>query len=243
MYIVVGLLVIGAGRAEDASGVLEYLRGGVGRWLVYAMAAGFAGYGLWRLADALFAIECRGDDNEGWKRAAAGVSAAVHLYLAKQSLDVAIGTANLRQTGADDQARTVLSMPAGQLLLGAVALGLVAAGIVQLVIAWQCKFLATLDQQVRESWVKWLGRLGYMARGIVFLIAGYFVGAAAFADRSARAVGIEEALEWLVSPIDMLVAGGLLLFGIYGLVESRYRRIHTPSVGQMEAQVRSAVGS
>ncbi len=242
LYIVVGLLVIGAGRAEDASGVLEYLRGGVGRWLVYAMAAGFAGYGLWRLADALLAIECRGEENEKWKRIGAGVSAAVHLYLAKQSWDIAAGAARLSENGARDGARDVLALPGGQLLLGAVAAALLVAGAIQLLVAWRCRFLDKLDQRVRETWVKWLGRAGYAARGMVFLIAGYFLAKAALADRAAHAGGLEQALEWVSAPTEMLIAGGLLLFGIFGLIEARYRRIHTPDVGGLTAQARAAVG-
>ena len=240
LYIIVGVLVIGTGNAEDPSGVLEYLSGGLGNLLLIAMAGGFAAYGLWRLADAAFAIECRGDDKEVPKRVGAGISGAVHLYLANQSWDVARGVGQLSENGAQEQAQSLLRMPGGQLLLGAIALGLIAAGIFQLVIAAKCTFLANLDQQVRETWVKWLGRAGYAARGAVFLIAGYFVGTAALANRSSQAGGMEQALEWLDSPMNLILAAGLLLFGIFGLVEAWYRRIHTPDmadVNQLRAKL------
>ena len=241
LYIVVGVLVIGTGRAEDLSGVLEYLGGGLGNVLLLAMAGGFAAYGLWRLADAAFAIECRGDDHEGWKRLGSAISGAVHLYLANQSWDIATGVGKVSETGAQDQAQELLRMPAGQLLLGVVALGLLAAGIVQLAIAAKCTFLQRLDERVRETWVKWLGRAGYAARGIVFLMAGYFVGSAALSNRSAQAGGMEQALEWLSSPVNYIIAGGLLLFGIYALVEARYRRIHTPHAADVKRQLPDAV--
>ena len=233
LYIVVGVLVIGTGNAEDPSGVLEYLSGGLGNLLLLAMAGGFAAYGLWRLADAAFAIECRGDDKEGLKRIAAGISGAVHLYLANQSWDVARGVGKLSENGAQEQAQTLLRMPAGQLLLGAIALGLIIAGVIQLMIAKKCSFLPKLDQRVRETWVKWLGRAGYTARGVVFLLAGYFIGTAALSNRSSAAGGMEQALEWLSSPMNLILAAGLLLFGIFGLVEAWYRRIHTPDMGDV----------
>ena len=227
LYIVVGLLVIGAGRAEDPAGVLAYLADGVGQWLVVAMATGFGAYGLWRLADAAFAIDCRGDGNEGLKRLGSAISGLAHLYLANQSFDLLEGA---RSAGgaAGEQAQAVLRLPAGQLLLGAVALGLVITGIVQLVIAGKCTFLRKLDSGARETWVKWLGRAGYAARGAVFVLVGYFVGRAALSERPSRAGGMEQALEWLSSPVDMIVAGGLLLFGIYGLIEAWYRRLNMP---------------
>lgn len=228
LYIVIGVLVLNTGRAEDASGVMQYLASGFGKWLLFAMAAGFAGYGVWRLADAAFGIECDGDDHEGWKRIAAGVSGAVHLYLANQSLDAAEGAARLASGGGgQDEAAAVLQLPGGQLLLGAVALALAAAGIAQLVVAGKCTFLRHLSTEVQRSWVLWLGRAGYAARGLVFLIAAYFAARAAYENRSSLVGGVEQALEWLSSPLRILVAAGLLLFGIYGLIEAWYRRIHT----------------
>ena len=37
---------------------------------------------------------------------------------------------------------------------------------------------------------------------------------------------MEDALRWLDSPIDLAVAAGLLLFGLFSLVEARFRLIH-----------------
>lgn len=228
VYILVGLMVVLAGRAEDAAGVFQLLAGGTGKWLLIAMAAGFAAYGLWRLADAALGIESKGDDKEALKRVAAGLSGAVHLYLAKQSLDVASGAAAVAGDVTDAPTSAVLDLPAGQLILALIALGLVAAGIFQLVIAARCTFLCDLDHSVRESWVKWLGRAGYAARGAVFLIAGYFLATAAVRSRSSSAGGMEQVLEWLSSPTDAILAAGLLLFGIYALVEAWHRRIRAP---------------
>lgn len=227
LYIVIGVLLIGTGRAEDASGVFRYLGTGAGKWLLYAMAAGFAGYGIWRLADAALAIESADEDHSGLRRAAAGISGAAHLYLANKALDTAEGAANLAGSSGEQQAQTVLQLPAGQLLLGLIALVLAAAGLAQLAVAWRCSFLRHLSQWARESWVKWLGRAGYTARGLVFLVAAFFAARAALADRSSMVGGIEQVLEWLSPPTSLIIAAGLLLFGVYGLVEAWQRRIHT----------------
>ena len=237
LYIVVGILVLQAGRAEDPNGVLEYLAAGVGRWLLLAMAGGFIGYGLWRLADAALGIESRGHDKEALKRLAAGVSGVVHLYLAKQALEVGLGDSGLSENGARDQARELLQVPGGALVLGLIAAALLGAGAYQLVIAFKCSFLRKLDDQVRETWVKWLGRAGYAARGIVFLLVGFFAARAALADSPQGVGGMEQALEWLSSPIDLIVAAGLMLFGVFGLIEAWYRRIHTPDAGAVARKI------
>ena len=242
LYIVIGVLVMRAGRAEDPAGVLEYLAAGTGRWLLFAMAAGFIGYGLWRVADAALGIESRGHDKEALKRFAAAISGGIHLYLAKQALEIALGDSQLSENGAREQAQELLQIPGGQLMLGAIALLLLGTGAYQLVIAQKCSFLAKLDGRVHDSWVKWLGRAGYTARGAVFLIAGFFAGRAALENRASGVGGMEQALEWLSSPTDMIIAAGLLLFGVYGLVEARYRRIHTPHMHDLPDEVRQVTG-
>ena len=44
---------------------------------------------------------------------------------------------------------------------------------------------------------------------------------------------MEEALRWLDSPIDLVVAAGLLLFGLFSLVEARFRIIHDVPLGEV----------
>lgn len=241
LYIAIGLLVIGTGRAEDIDGVLAYLAEGSGKWLLVGVAAGFAGYGLWRLADAALAIESEGEEHEAWKRLGAATSGGVHLYLANQAWDVLEGATRLSGDSADEQAAALLALPAGQLLLGAVAIVLAAAAVVQLVRAAKCTFLQNLSAEARDSWVKWLGRAGYAARGLVFLTAAYFAARAALENRSSLAGGLEQTLEWLASPLDLLIAAGLMLFGFYGLIEAWYRRIHAVDGAEAKRRVAEQV--
>jgi hypothetical protein len=44
--------------------------------------------------------------------------------------------------------------------------------------------------------------------------------------RASEAGGMREALRWLDSPVDLFVAAGLLLFGLFSILEARFRRIH-----------------
>jgi hypothetical protein len=87
--------------------------------------------------------------------------------------------------------------------------------------------------------VKTAGQLGYAARGVVFLISGYFFLTAGLGGSGGRAGGMDRALSWLSSPWDVIVAVGLLLFGIFSLIEARYRRIHSVSPEDMARQVRA----
>ena len=241
LYIMLGLLVIGTGRAEGADGVLRYLGGGAGKWLLIVMTLGFIAYGLWRLSDAILGTEHPGNGNKAIAhRVGAAASAAVHLLLAWQSAKLVMAAGSSSSGGsASGQAQTVLELPAGQILLGAIAVGLAVAGVMQLVKAAKCSFLADLALRAQDDWVKWLGRGGYAARGVVFLLGGWFLADAALSGNSQEAAGIEQILSWLSSPMNLLLAAGLFLFGLYGLVEARYRRIRTPDIDGIAAQVRT----
>lgn len=225
LYLVIAALVITTGRTEDPAGALEYLGQGGGKILLIILTAGLIAYGLWRLSDAVFDIERHGDGKTGMaKRLGAGASALVHFFLAWQAIKLIQGIASAQEDGAQEQASSVLQLPGGAtlLLLGGVIL--VGVGIYQIVKAAKASFLKHLDPRVAsENWVQWTGRAGYAARGIVFLITGAFLFNAGLAEQASEAGGMGEALSWLSHPWDSVVAVGLLAFGLFSLIEARYR--------------------
>ena len=244
LYILIAVLVIGTGRTEDLTGALEYLGRGVGNVLLIALAIGLATYGLWRLADAAFGIENPGSDGKALrKRGAAGIIGAIYLYLAYKALGVFLAS-SADTMGAQEQADTVLDLPGGQIVLGLAALILFVAGVTQLLAAAKCSFLRRLDARAQAPLVKWLGRVGYAARGIIFLIVASLIGRAAIDNNSTQAGGMEQALDLFSGPLLYAVATGLMLFGLFSLVEARFRRIHRPpDVNHVAEKVAKSVES
>lgn len=228
LYMIIAYLVIRAGRPEDMSGALEYLSQGSGRLLLFAITAGFVAYGIWRLADALFNIERHPPDGKGMRqRLGAAGSGIVHLFLAWQAVKLIRGAGSLSSSGPQDEARTALELPGGELALVIGGVLLVGVGAFQLISATKAKFLRHLRPDVAsQPWAKWTGRFGYAARGLVFLIVGYFLFRAGLDERPGSAGGMEQALAWLDQPWDQLVAVGLFCFGLFSLVEARFRIIH-----------------
>jgi hypothetical protein len=64
----------------------------------------------------------------------------------------------------------------------------------------------------------------------VFAIIGWFVLQAGLSSEAADAGGMEQALGSLSGGLLSAVALGLILFGLFSLVEARYRRINNPDV-------------
>jgi hypothetical protein len=229
LYILIALLAIGTGRTEDLTGALEYVGHGPGKILLIGIGVGLATYGLWRVSDAALGTEHPGTDwKTAGKRAVAGGIGVIYLYLAYKSVRVLLA-GRAGSMGAEQQADTVLDLPGGALMLHLVALGLAIAGANQLWKAVQCKFMRRLREGAgQQDWIKWMGRLGYAARGVIFLLIAWLIHHAA-ADRTASEAGnLEKALDSLRGPYLTPIAAGLMLFGLFSLVEARYRRIHRP---------------
>jgi uncharacterized protein DUF1206 len=227
LYIVIAILLIRSGRSEDISGALAELGRSGGDPLLLAMAAGFVAYGLWRLADATLNIEGHPSGGKGTReRLAAAGSGAIYLFFAWQAFRLMAG-ADAGDASPQERASTALHLPGGSVLLligGAVLAG---AGIYQLVKAYTCSFCDRLDPAVgQRPLVRWIGRAGYSARGVIFIVSGFFIFSAGLDARASEAGGMQEALRWLDSPVDSFVAAGLLLFGLFSILEACYRVIH-----------------
>ena len=80
--------------------------------------------------------------------------------------------------------------------------------------------------------------MGYAARGLVFLICGGFLVQAGMEEQASEAGGIEKALAWLSSPWDVIVAVGLLAFGLFSLIEARFRILHEVPAGAIARRAR-----
>ena len=235
LYLVIAYLVLTSGRSEDPSGALRYLGEGGSKWVLMVIVGGFLAYGLWRLSDAALNIEQHESGTRGLReRIGAGGSGIAHLLLAWQGIGL------LQGSGGSGGDRLANASPAMLTVTGIVLIGV---GGFQMVKAAKASFCRHLDQRVADQpWVKTVGRLGYAARGLVFLISGYFFLAAGLSSQGGQATGMDKALSWLDSPWDVMVALGLALFGIFSLIEARYRRIHDVPVDGMARQVRDKVG-
>jgi hypothetical protein len=237
-----GYLALKSGRTEDGGGVLAWLASGSGLILLAVMAAGLLAYGLWRLIEAWVDSAGRGTDAKALaERGGGALSGLVHLGLAGLAALHVVGSGG---SGGGDSAeagaRTALDLPGGGLMLILVAAALLVTGLVQLGKAWTLDFLKHLGcSGDARLWIGRLGRAGFLARGIVFLIMAWSFWRAGSEGSSSQAGGPAEALSSLPDTLQTLVAAGLLLFGLFSFAEAWFRRIADP---QVAARLRSLGG-
>ncbi|HEX2560965.1 DUF1206 domain-containing protein [Phenylobacterium sp.] len=244
LYILMGYLAIEAGRSLGTSDVLRTMAGGgLGRVVLGLVGLGLLAYGAWRLAEAALDLEGSGEGLKGKAvRAGHGGSGVVHVLLGLLALGLTFGigmggggggagAAGGGSDGAQTATAWVLGLPAGEWLVRLVAVGFIVGGLGEWLQAYKLGFLKQLDGRAQgRAWVKWIGRLGYAARGVLFILAGLFYWRAAATENPREAGGLGEALGSLSGWAQLLVAAGLVLFGVFSLVQAMYRRITNPQV-------------
>jgi sulfite exporter TauE/SafE len=122
----------------------------------------------------------------------------------------------------------------GRLLVGLVGAIIVVAGLILVMEGLRHKFMkhlrtAQMNQRTRRT-VKRIGTVGTTARGLVFALVGVLVIDAAVTYQPSKAGGVDKALLTLrnqpFGEFLLILAGiGLILFGLYGLAEARWRRV------------------
>ena len=243
LYILIAALVILTGRTEDLTGALEYLNEGLGKVLLMVLAIGMTVYGIWRLADAAFGFESGQYRWKAWrKRIAAAISGAIYLLLSYKAVRILL-EGRFSGDDAQEQAAEALHLPGGELILLVIAGIMIGCGIAQFFNVVRCNFLRPLDcSEYQKSWIRWLGRIGYAARGLVFLVVGWLLARAGIEGTASEAGGIEQALDAFSNDLQGWIAAGLALFGVMSLIEARYRRIHRPpTVEKVAEKVSDAV--
>lgn len=234
LYLIVGYLALKLGQAEDAGGALEHVSREAGGPVLGLLALGFVAYGIWRVADAILDTQNKGKEAKGIAgRAAGAASGLIHLGLAFTAAKLALGSGSGGDSSrsAESGAATAMSLPGGDLLLYLAAAVLGAAGAAQLLIAAKRDFCKHLESGAKDKW--WViaaGTGGHAARGIIFLAAAWLLFNAARHDEAEEAGALGDALLSLPDTLRAAVAAGLCLFGIYSLIEARYRIIPDPHV-------------
>jgi hypothetical protein len=197
-----------------------------GKVILGMIALGLAGFAAWRAVEGVTDADHRGGSGKALAiRAAHVLSGITYGGLALTTAGMALGRSSGQGEGqaAQDWTAWLLGQPFGQWLVG----------IIGLVVA--------LDADTRR-WAVPLGRLGFAARGLVFVLIGGFLVLAAFRSNSSEVKGLGGALQTLQSQpygwaLLGVTAAGLFAFGVFGFVQARYRRIDAPDTRDVPAAV------
>jgi hypothetical protein len=240
-YVLIGVLAGqiafgAAGRSERRVGALRSVAAHPGGTLVlWLLAVGFAGLILWRLAEAAYG-QAGPEGSKPRKRLASLVGAILYGLVLAGVIGFLLGSGS--QTSGNHQSKALtarfMSHAGGRWFVLALGMIVVGAGLAIVVDGVRKTFLKHLslgqtNAGVRQT-VEVLGVVGVIARGIVFAIVGGFLTMAAITFDAQKAQGLDGALHkvattplgpWLL----VMVAVGLVTFGVYSFCEARWRDV------------------
>jgi membrane protease YdiL (CAAX protease family) len=238
IYILIGwvavLVALGHGSHEaDQQGALQLLAGKpYGSASLWLLGIGFAAYALWRLSEAAYGVA--GDGKRTGPRLRSLARAVIYAGLAYLTFQVISGTQGSQSGQQQDVTAKAMQHPGGRWLVGIAGLIIVIIGLVLAVEGIRRKFMKYLrtwqmSPRTRRI-VRLLGVIGSVARGMVVALVGILVIDAAVTHNPGTSGGIDKALLTLrnqpAGPVLlMLIALGLVIFGLYGLCEARWRKV------------------
>lgn len=238
----VKLAVGDGGKATSRQGALQALaHQSFGEIALILLAIGFAAYAIWRFVQA-FAEREEPDDKgaaKKWAKRAGYVGRGlIYAGLTFSTVKIVAGSGGggSQNEKAHKTAATILSWPGGTWIVGIVGAVIVAAGL------WN--FYRGVTRKFEDRWRagemgararRWGGRAGvagHIARGIVFALIGIFVVKAALDYNPRDAIGLDGALQKLAhagyGPYLLgVTAAGLICYGLFCLVDARYRDVST----------------
>ena len=225
-------VALGDRERVDKKGALQAIvERGPGVALLWVIAVGLVALVVWQLAEAVWGHRGAPVGNRVLRTAVNLAEAALFGVLAWSAGSVAASG------GAPSQkpsfATVVFGLPGGPLLVGLAGVGLVVGGGYAVHRGVVHAFLRELDLRGaglnRSQLVTRIGQVGWTALGLVYGIPGVLLVVAAVRFDPAQPTGLDAGLQVVADqpygPVVLLVlALGLVAFGVYCFFDARYRK-------------------
>ncbi len=250
VYLIVGILAIpiaangldrgrtegGEGEASQAGAVAEIAAQPLGAVALWFVAAGLLLYVLWRLVS--IALPAKNGATMWLTRVGYLVSAGIYASLAWSAISIArdgVGAGQQSQDSrVDGVTRDVMEWTGGRWLIGLVGIAILVIGGFFIHRGVTAGFRDELEGggvgPISHQALVRLGQAGWVGRGVMMLLIGWFVTGAAIKFDPDAATGIDGALRDATAStmgalLALVVAAGLVLFGAFCVISAPRTRL------------------
>jgi fumarate reductase subunit D len=241
LYAVMGLLALGialgvGGQTTDLSGSLVFLISNpFGKLVLVVVAVGLAAYSLWGFTRAIYDPLHRGKDAGGYAARLGFVSSAVsYALIVFFAIQILLGSGGTAGDSTQKTISTILTHPGGGPLTVVIGLVAIMVGLGQFLESYRATFKEDLkDSEMSDSERNiaiGLGRFGMFARGVIFLIIGWFLVQAGLHHDAGQVQGFGGAFVFLLGqPFGRVVLGiialGFVALGLHSFACARWIRL------------------
>lgn len=235
LYLLLGLYGLAAaiglqGNVKTTSDIVRILgQLPFGNFVLIFVLIGLVGYGLWGLIRAIFNPLKKGSDISGlltrFGYLASGIS---YLALSVLPINLLLNFSAGNASNSKSSAQMLIQFPGGLWVVGLIGLLITGGGIGQIYYGYHENFKKSLKKDTPKRERRFLliiGKYGYIIRGIVFTLIGFFFLQAGLSGNSAMAKDPGEILLWTWQqsggPLFLgIISAGLTALGIYSIVAS-----------------------
>ncbi|MFF0269387.1 DUF1206 domain-containing protein [Kribbella sp. NPDC004536] len=211
-----------APEASQQGALQELAQTPLGGVLLWIVAAGLFVLVVWRVLEV------------GWghlglqKRLSSTGRGIVYIVLGVSAVKVAVGAGGSSTGTQRTLSARLMAHPAGRVLIVGVGVVIIGIACYQLYKAITKKFTDDLAGGVSDVTIL-LGRIGYAAKGLAFLVVGGLFGWAAISYEPQKAGGLDTALHTIKdqpfgAALLTVLAAGIACFGLYCFIWSRNAR-------------------
>jgi hypothetical protein len=220
-----------SGRPSAQGALAQLAHGSVGRVVLWAIAGGLFLLVLWRALEAIGGHRGAEGFDLVRKRAVSLGKAVLYGVLGFSALKVAMGSGSNSSRTQKTMTARIMDLPAGQWIVGAVGVAIIAYGAGLVWRGWTDRFLKHLDGEGRSGDAgrayTWFGRIGYVAKGIAFGLVGVLVGYAAITHEPRQSGGLDQALRKLLQQpfgpyLLLAIAAGIGCYGLFCFAWARH---------------------
>jgi hypothetical protein len=224
-----------ASKSADTSGALKTLADQpLGRILLWLVAIGLVALALWQASEAIWGYRNREGAKRVRKQVTSGARAVIYAALGVSAALVALGSGS---SGSKSQQRAtsgVLAWPGGRVIVVVVGLIIIGVGVAEVVKGVKKSFSEEIDTSsmsppARQG-VARLGQVGYIGKGAALAVVGSLLSYATLTFHRQKAQGLDGALQTILAQpfgrfLLTAVALGFVAFGLFAMLQSRYRRM------------------
>ena len=212
------------------SGTLQFVKElPAGTVLLLLLAAGLICYSIWRGIQAFY--NPNGEEKKWTKRLRYLFSGLAYLALAYSALRVVFENSSGKGDQNQKLAGELMNQPLGQVLVGLAALLFAAIGVYQIYYGLSEKYKKHVQelslQSQHATTLLRSGKIGYISRGIVWLVIAFLFFRAAVHSTANEAGNTGKAFRFIeATPFGSYLLGalglGLIAYGIFNFIRARY---------------------
>lgn len=213
----------------DESSMLAYLNNYLlGKIIVWLILLGTISYIVWRIFETAKDPYGYGKDTKGIaRRTGIALSTIADAFIAYSAIQVILGKGNIQEDGEPEEQRQMVGLLFhenwGDWLIISVGAVVVITALVQFFYGVNQGYRARLDiahfSSGTKSLIHFLAWVGYLARGIILGIIGFFFIKAGFLENASYVVNTDKAFDFIGDDVGhlyfILVAIGTICYGLF----------------------------